>query len=204
MTDSKSTDITWHPGIDAETRQAQLGRRGVTVWFTGLSGSGKSTVADSVEKALVSKGVSAYRLDGDNVRHGLNRDLGFSAEDRVENIRRIAEVARLMTDACLVTLVSFISPYRADRDTARQLHLDSGLAFLEVFVDCPLEEAERRDPKGLYRKARSGQISDMTGIDAPYEAPEHPELVIRTAEQSVADGTAAVLALLADKGVVAS
>jgi bifunctional enzyme CysN/CysC len=169
-------DLNWHPGLVTREERPSVG---ATVWLTGLSGSGKSTVAHACERRLVRSGRPAYVLDGDNLRHGLNGDLGFSAEDRAENVRRVGHVARLMADAGLVVLVPLISPYRADRDTVRRLHEEAGLPFLEVFVDTPLELCEQRDPKGLYAKARAGQISGFTGIDDPYEAPATPDLVLR-------------------------
>ena len=172
------------------------GGEGLTVWFTGLSGSGKSTIAVAVEAALLARGRHAYLLDGDNLRHGLNGNLGFSAEDRAENVRRVGEVAKLLADAGTVALVSLVSPYAADRDRVRAAHADAGLRFVEVFVDTPLEECERRDPKGLYAKARAGELKGMTGIDDPYEAPSRPELLLRPSEQSVERAVAAVLALL--------
>jgi len=184
--DAKADHIVWHEGgVSASDRAALLGSRGATLWFTGLSGSGKSTVASALEERLVRGGVHAYRLDGDNVRHGLNANLGFSAEDRAENIRRIGEVAKLFADAGVLALTSFISPYRADRERVRAIHDAAGLAFLEVFIDTPLEVCERRDPKGLYKKARAGEIKGFTGIDDPYEAPETPEIHVQTADQSV-------------------
>ncbi|MEJ7584031.1 MAG: adenylyl-sulfate kinase [Acidimicrobiales bacterium] len=170
-----STNITWHQG------QLGSGDRlfaGATVWLTGLSGSGKSTVAVALERLLAAKGRPAYRLDGDNVRHGLNADLGFSEADRTENVRRVGEVARLMADAGVVAIVPLISPYRAGRDRARSIHAGAGLPFVEVYVDTPIAECERRDPKGLYAKARAGEITGFTGIDDPYEAPLAPELVL--------------------------
>src|SRR6476660_2423309 len=181
MSDSKSSNITWHSGIvDRNRRQSLLGKRGVTLWLTGLSASGKSTVACIVEQMLIECGKLAYRLDGDNVRHGLNKNLGFSAEDRAENIRRIGEVAKLFADAGMIAITSFISPYRADRANARKLHDDAKIRCLEVYVEIPREEAEKRDPKGLYKKARAGQLKGFTGIDDPYEAPEKPALLIET------------------------
>ena len=168
----------------------------MTVWMTGLSGSGKSTIAVAVEAALIARGRHAYLLDGDNLRHGLNGNLGFSAEDRAENVRRVGEVAKLFADAGTVVLVSLVSPYAADRDRARAAHADAGLRFLEVFVNTPLEECERRDPKGLYAKARAGELKGMTGIDDPYEAPERPELELRPLDQSVEDSVAAVLSAI--------
>ena len=164
--------------VSGDERVANLGHESFTVWFTGLSGSGKSTLAFAVEQALVRKGVAAYVLDGDNVRFGLNRDLGFSPEDRTENIRRIGEVCRLFQDAGMVVLTAFISPYVADREQVRQLH--PGGRFIEVFVDTPIEVCERRDVKGLYKKARAGEIPEFSGISAPYEAPEHPEIRVDT------------------------
>jgi bifunctional enzyme CysN/CysC len=179
-------DVTWHPGEVARADRPSLG---ATVWLTGLSGSGKSTVAAACERALVEAGRPAYVLDGDNLRHGLNADLGFSATDRAENVRRVGHVARLLADAGVVALVPLISPYRADRDVVRALHLEAGLPFLEVFVDTPIELCEQRDPKGLYAKARAGEILGFTGIDDPYEPPLAPELVLRPG-----DGTAEAMA----------
>ncbi|MFV0257223.1 MAG: adenylyl-sulfate kinase [Acidimicrobiales bacterium] len=187
-----SANTLWHPSAVARTdRWATVGgdAPGVTVWLTGLSGSGKSSVAVELEAALVRLGRAAYLLDGDNLRQGLNGDLGFSAADRDENVRRVAHVARLFADAGLVAIVPLISPYRAGRDLARRLHDAAGLGFVEVFVDTPLDECERRDPKGLYAKARRGELSGMTGIDAPYEPPLDPEL-----RYVPADGDAATIA----------
>jgi bifunctional enzyme CysN/CysC len=167
---------------------------GATVWFTGLSGSGKSTIANAVAERLLEIGRPAYVLDGDNLRHGLNADLGFSAADRAENVRRVGEVARLMADAGLVVLVPVISPYRADRDRVRTAHDVAGLRFVEIFVDTPLELCEQRDPKGLYAKARAGEVTGMTGIDDPYEPPRSPELVVTPAD--LADQVNVVVALL--------
>lgn len=175
-----SEAITWHPSsLPREQRWAAVGGRGATVWFTGLSGSGKSTVAVEVERLLAEQGRGAYLLDGDNLRHGLNADLGFSAADRDENVRRVAEVARLVADAGLVALVPVISPYRRARQQARAMHAAADLQFVEVFVDTPLEVCEQRDPKGLYELARAGKITGFTGIDDPYEPPESAELVLR-------------------------
>jgi len=179
----RSANIHWQPlEVDKAARSRIKGQSPRCLWFTGLSGAGKSTVANLVEKQLLAKGYHTYLLDGDNVRHGLNKDLGFTDEDRVENIRRVAEVARLMTDAGLIVLVSFISPFRAERRMARELFPQD--EFLEVFVDTPLAEAERRDVKGLYAKARAGKIKNFTGIDSPYEAPEHPEIHLAGGEES--------------------
>ena len=202
MTDPKATHITWHEGeITRDHRAQSLGQRGCTVWFTGLSGSGKSTVAVAVEQALHKIGKHAYRLDGDNVRHGLCANLGFSPEDRDENIRRIGEVAKLFADAGLITLCSFVSPYRAARDQVRKLHEDAGLPFFEIFVDIPIEVAQQRDPKGLYAKAAAGEIKDMTGLSdaSPFEAPENPELRLPTHEQSIEKSVEDVIAQLRDR-----
>jgi bifunctional enzyme CysN/CysC len=181
-------DVVWHAGAVGRSDRASLG---ATVWFTGLSGSGKSTVAAEVERALVAAGRPAYLLDGDNLRHGLNADLGFSAADRSENIRRVGEVARLFADAGVVALVPVISPYRADRDRVREIHEATGLRFVEVYVDTPLDVCESRDPKGLYARARAGEITGFTGIDDPYEPPAHPDLRLRPS-----DGTPAAQAKL--------
>ena len=203
MAEQKSTNITWHEGeVSAEERFKNMGQKGVTVWMTGLSGSGKSTVAVALEQVLLQRAKHAYRLDGDNVRHGLNKNLGFSAEDRTENIRRIGEVAKLFADAGQIAITSFISPYAADRDLVRKLHDDASLPFIEVFVDCPIEEAEKRDPKGLYKKARAGEIKGFTGIDAPYEAPEKAELHLPTHQYSVADSVQAILDVLEKQGLL--
>jgi len=202
MAEIKSTNITWHEGdITREERWKALGLKGITLWFTGLSGSGKSTIAVALEQALINGGVPSYRLDGDNIRHGLNKNLGFSTADREENIRRISEVCKLFADAGQVTLSSFISPYRKDRDNCRAIHAEDGLGFAEIFVDTPLDVCEQRDPKGLYKKARAGEIKGFTGIDDPYEAPENPELILDTSKLTVEDSVRKCLELLADKGV---
>jgi bifunctional enzyme CysN/CysC len=189
-----SGNVVWHEGAVARADRPSVG---ATVWLTGLSGSGKSTVAVEVERALVAGGRAAYLLDGDNLRHGLNADLGFSAADRAENIRRIGEVARLFADAGVVALVPVISPYRADRERARAIHEAVGLRFVEVFVDTPLELCEARDPKGLYARARAGEIAGFTGIDDPYEPPEHPDLRLTPGHGDPSAQAARVLALLA-------
>lgn len=177
--DPNSANITWHTGLVSRAdRQNLLKQKGVTLWFTGLSGSGKSTIACLVEKKLLDRQKLAYRLDGDNIRHGLNSNLGFSAEDRRENIRRIGQVTKLFTDAGIICLASFISPYRVDRLAVRSLHEPED--FVEIHVQVSLAEAERRDPKGLYRKARAGQLQNFTGVDDPYEPPEHPEIRLET------------------------
>jgi adenylylsulfate kinase len=183
MTETRATNLTWHEGhVQRTDRERLLAQQGATVWFTGLSGSGKSTLAFTLEHALVERGRLAYVLDGDNIRHGLNRNLGFSAADREENIRRIGEVAKLFADTGVIALTSFISPYRKDRDQVRQIHREAGLPFIEILVDVPIAVCETRDPKGLYKKARAalaeGRGIGFTGIDDPYEAPLAPELVI--------------------------
>jgi adenylylsulfate kinase len=205
MTEQKATNVHWHEGeVSRADRERVLGQKGATLWFTGLSGSGKSTVAVAVEKYLNEQGRLAFRLDGDNVRLGINKNLGFSAEDRKENIRRIGEVAKLFVDAGVIVLSSFISPYREDRDAVRKLHQESGMDFLEIYVDCPLAVAEGRDPKGLYKKARAGQLKNFTGIDDPYEAPSQPELVLNTDTMSLQDEVAAVLELLRKRGALSA
>lgn len=208
MNPTPPPNITWHEGdITRSMREAALGQRGATVWLTGLSGSGKSTLAVQLEKLLHQAGRHAYRLDGDNVRHGLCANLGFSPEDRAENIRRIGEVARLLSDAGLITIASFISPYRDDRTMVRRLHQTAGLPFFEVYVDCPLEVAEQRDPKGLYRKARAGEIRGFTGIDDPYEPPtdQSPaELTIPTHQQTLDQGAQALMQMLGRAGIIPS
>ncbi len=192
--------VVWHDGaVDRATRAALTGGRGAVVWFTGLSGSGKSTVAVELERLLVAEGRAAYLLDGDNLRHGLNADLGFSAADRDENVRRVGEVAALFADAGLVAVVPLVSPYRSARDGVRTRVESAGLPFVEVFVDTPLEECERRDPKGLYAKARAGELRNMTGIDDPYEAPTSPELVLTPQDGSPQDQAARVVARLGSR-----
>ena len=188
-----SSNVTWHGG---EVRLDERPHRGATVWLTGLSGSGKSTVAVALERLLVSEGRPAYRLDGDNLRHGLNADLGFSAADRDENVRRAGEVAVLLAEAGVIALVPLISPYRVGRDRARAAHRAVEVPFLEVFVDTPIEECERRDPKGLYAKARAGEITGFTGVDDPYEAPDQAELVLTPADGDPGEQAGAVLAVV--------
>ncbi len=203
MAEQKATNITWHEGkVTPEERQKNMGQKGCTLWMTGLSGSGKSTVAVALEQVLMQRGKHAYRLDGDNIRMGLNKNLGFSAEDRDENIRRIGEVTKLFADAGIISITSFISPYRAARDMVRELHESANIPFLEVHVDCSLEEAEKRDPKGLYKKARAGEIKGFTGIDDPFEAPEKPEVVIKTHELSIEESVQALLDALAERGLI--
>jgi adenylyl-sulfate kinase len=198
-----SPNVVWHPGEVARTdRFAATELGGATVWFTGLSGSGKSTVAVNVERLLLDAGHAAYLLDGDNLRHGLSGDLGFSAEDRDENVRRASEVARLFADAGIVALVPLISPYRSGRERARAAHEAAGVPFLEVFVNTPIEECERRDPKGLYAKARAGEITGFTGIDDPYEPPNACELELTPSDGDAREQAHAVVRLLRDRGVV--
>lgn len=199
----RATNIVWHEGeITREDRAKVLGHKGCTLWLTGLSGSGKSTIGVALEKALVMRGVLAYRLDGDNVRHGLNANLGFSAEDREENIRRVGEVAKLFADSGVVTISSFISPYQRDRDQVRVIHEQAGLSFLEVFIDTPIEVCEQRDPKGLYKKARAGEIKGFTGIDDPYETPQRPEVHIRTDKQSIEQSADQLVEGLVTHGII--
>jgi adenylylsulfate kinase len=201
MGQPKSENITWHAGSHPrEARERILGQRGITLWFTGLSGSGKSTVAREVERVLAERGRHVYTLDGDNVRYGLCRDLGFSPQDRTENIRRIGEVCKLFTDAGTITLAAFVSPYRADRDHVRGI-LAAG-DFAEVYVAADLSVCESRDPKGLYRKARAGEIAEFTGISAPYEAPERPELALRTDQEDVAASAGRVVRFLEERKVI--
>ncbi|KAF9520433.1 hypothetical protein BS47DRAFT_1323973 [Hydnum rufescens UP504] len=189
----------FHPGIvGSAERRGLLGQAGITVWLTGLSASGKSTIACALEQHLLHLKKFTYILDGDNIRSGLNKGLKFSEADRNENIRRIGEVSKLFADACAITIVSFISPYKTDRQSARQLHEDAGIPFVEVFVDAPLSVVEIRDPKGLYKKARAGEIKDFTGISAPYEAPDAPEIHIRTDELSVEDSVLEITRYLED------
>jgi adenylylsulfate kinase len=203
MAKQKATNITWHDGdVTREDRYQILRQRGATIWFTGLSGSGKSTVAVALENALFSQGKLTYRLDGDNVRMGINKNLGFSEEDRQENIRRIGEVAKLFGDAGTIALSSFISPYKADRDEVRELHEAAGLKFVEVFVDCSLEVAEQRDPKGLYKKARAGEIKNFTGIDDPYEAPTAPEVHLHTDQMTLEEEVLMIIDYLTDHEII--
>lgn len=203
MTEQKATNIHWHEGeVTREERAGLLGHRGATLWLTGLSGSGKSTVAVALEGALHNMGVLCYRLDGDNVRFGINKNLGFSEEDRAENIRRVGEISKLFVDAGVLVLSSFISPYVRDRDVVRQVHEEAGIPFIEVFVDCSLEAAESRDPKGLYKKARAGEIKNFTGIDDPYEAPINPEIHLRTDRQTLEEEVAQIIDVLRERGLI--
>lgn len=203
MTEQKATNVVWHDGeVTRDDRHQILGQSGATIWFTGLSGAGKSTVAVALEQALYSLGKLTYRLDGDNVRLGINKNLGFSEEDRTENIRRIGEVAKLFGDAGVLALSSFISPYTADRDQVRELHEGANLKFVEVFVDCSLDVAEQRDPKGLYKKARAGEIKNFTGIDDPYEAPAKPEIHLKTDHMTLEQEVNIILDYLEANGVI--
>ena len=203
MSEQKATNVHWHGGeINRPERAQLLGHGGATLWFTGLSGSGKSTIAVGLEQALYQRGVLVYRLDGDNIRLGINKNLGFSAEDRAENIRRVGEVSKLFVDGGVIVLSSFISPYLVDRQIVRELHEADNMPFIEVFVDCSLEAAEQRDPKGLYKKARAGEIKNFTGIDDPYEAPEAPEVHLHTDQQSLAEEVEHLLALLEKRGLI--
>ena len=198
---TKATHVVWHPTkITKEDRQRLNNHKSCVLWFTGLSGAGKSTLATEVERELYNYGIRTYVLDGDNIRHGLNKNLGFSPEDRKENIRRIGEVAKLFVDAGLFALTAFISPYREDRDMVRAM-LPKG-EFIEIYVKCPLEVCETRDPKGLYKKARSGEIKDFTGISAPYEEPLHPELVVETDKQDIETSVRQVIDYLKANGYV--
>jgi adenylylsulfate kinase len=203
MSEQKATNVHWHGGeINRPERAQILGHGGATLWFTGLSGSGKSTIAVALEQALYQRGVLVYRLDGDNIRLGINKNLGFSAEDRAENIRRVGEVSKLFVDSGVIVLSSFISPYLVDRQIVRELHEADNMPFIEVFVDCSLEAAEERDPKGLYKKARAGEIKNFTGIDDPYEAPERPEVHLHTDQQSLEEEVQSLLELLEMQGLI--
>ncbi len=201
MTQRNATNIVWHEGhVSRERREHILNQKGCLVWLTGLPSAGKSTIAFTVEHALIESGMLAYVLDGDNIRHGLNKNLGFSAEDRAENIRRVGEVGKLFAGAGFVALASFISPYKADRDRVRAL-MDDG-DFFEVYVDTPLEVCEERDPKGLYKRAREGEISHFTGVSDPYEPPEKPELIIEAAESTPQEAALQVLHMLEARGKI--
>lgn len=203
MVEQKATNVHWHDGeVTREDRNQLLKQKGATLWFTGLSGSGKSTVAVALEKELTKRGHLTYRLDGDNIRLGINKNLGFSAEDRTENIRRIGEIAKLFVDTGVITLSSFVSPYRADRDIVRKLHDDGDLQFIEVYVDVPLAVAEERDPKGLYKKARAGEIPNFTGISDPYEEPLSPEVVLNSHEMSLEQEVDVLMKLLEERGLL--
>ena len=201
MTEQKNTNITWHqPLVSRADREKRNGHRGAVVWITGLPSSGKSSLAHEVERRLFELGCNSYVLDGDNIRHRLNKDLGFSPEDRTENIRRISEVANLLTEAGVIVLTAFISPYQEDRDQARALN-DPG-SFFQVFCKCSIEECERRDPKGLYLRARKGELPEFTGVSAPYEEPRNPEIVVEADRCSLEDCAEQILHYLEQKGVI--
>jgi adenylylsulfate kinase len=203
MTETRATNITWHEGhVNREERGKLLRQKGATLWFTGLSASGKSTIAFTLEHALVQRGRLAYVLDGDNIRHGLNKNLGFSAADREENIRRIGEVAKLFADCGVIAMTSFISPYLKDRDSVRALHQKDGVPFFEIFVSTPIGTCESRDPKGLYKKARAGELKNFTGIDDPYEAPTRPELTIDATTASPQDAAVLLMQYLEQQGII--
>jgi adenylylsulfate kinase len=203
LSDQPNKQIIWHPSlVDKQARKQLKGHKSTIVWLTGLSGSGKSTLAASLDKQLLQIGVHAYCLDGDNIRHGLNRDLGFSSEDRKENIRRIGEVAKLFVDAGIVVICAFISPFREDRDWVRKLVMEE--EFLEIYIKCPIEECERRDTKGFYKKAREGEIHSFTGISSPYEEPEHPEIVVESDKMSIEQSVQLVLNYLIVHAIIHS
>jgi len=202
VSEPKSKNIVWHHAtITKEDREKLFSQKGVVIWFTGLSGSGKSTLANAVEASLFERGSHTYILDGDNIRHGLNKDLGFSPKDREENIRRIGEVAHLFAQAGVIVMTAFISPYLADREMARKLNKEG--EFIEIYCRCSLEECERRDTKGLYKKARAGEVKEFTGISAPYEEPAQPELILDTDKESLKESAGNVLAWLEKRGIIA-
>lgn len=201
MENPKSQNITWHHSIITRAdREKLLGQKGVTLWFTGLSRSGKSTLATEVEKRLYERGYITFILDGDNIRHGLNRNLGFSPEDREENIRRVGEVAHLFSQAGIINMTAFISPYRADRKKAKDLAKEG--EFIEIFCRCSVEVCEKRDQKGLYKRARAGEIAEFTGISAPYEEPENPEIILETDKESVEESVQKVIAFLEERAII--
>ena len=203
MAQQKATNVHWHHGhITRADRNRLLEQKGATLWFTGLSASGKSTIAVALEAVLYEQGKLCYRLDGDNIRFGINKNLGFSAEDRAENIRRIGEIAKLFVDSSLIVLSSFISPYWKDREQVRKLHEEAGFEFVEIFVDCSLETAEQRDPKGLYKKARAGEIKNFTGIDDPYEAPENPEIHLHTDQMTLEEEVEIIVEYMKEKSII--
>ncbi|MCO4851357.1 adenylyl-sulfate kinase [Bacillus vallismortis] len=194
-------NIIWHPAaISKSDRQSLNGHKSCVLWFTGLSGSGKSVLANAVDEKLYQMGIQSYVLDGDNIRHGLNKDLGFQTEDRIENIRRIGEVSKLFVDSGQMILTAFISPFREDRDMVRALFPQG--EFFEIYVKCPLHVCERRDPKGLYQKARNGEIKHFTGIDSPYEAPLSPDFIVESDQISISDGADIIIAELQTKGII--
>lgn len=199
-----STNNTFQLGnVSREEREKLIGQQGATIWFTGISASGKSTIAVALEMTLYQRGVISYRLDGDNLRLGINNNLGFSQEDRKENVRRAGEISKIVCDAGLIALSSFISPYKQDRRDVRQSHEDNGIVFIEVFVDCSVEEAERRDPKGLYKKARENEIKNFTGIDDPYEPPENPEVHLQSDQMTLEEEVEKLLQYLIERQLIA-
>lgn len=201
MVEQKATNIAWQTGnVTMEDRQRLKGHKGAVLWFTGLSASGKSTLAIAVENILFQRGCHTYILDGDNIRQGLNKDLGFNPEDRHENIRRIGEVAHLFADAGLIAIVAFISPYVSDRCFAREMNPKG--RFIEIYCECPLHVCEQRDPRGLYKKARAGEIMEFTGIDAPYEAPQKPEVTVCTDRETVEESAGKVIKYLEENGII--
>jgi adenylylsulfate kinase len=203
LTEQKATNVHWHHGeIHRTDRHSLLDQKGATLWFTGLSGSGKSTVAVALEKALYERGKLSYRLDGDNIRLGINKNLGFSAADRSENIRRIGEISKLLVDCGVISLSSFISPYKADREGVRALHVEADSPFIEIFLDCALDVAESRDPKGLYKKARAGEIKNFTGIDDPYETPINPEIYLPTDKMTVDEEVSLIMHYLEENKII--
>jgi adenylylsulfate kinase len=203
MTEIRATNVVWHEGhVERAKRDELLKQKGCTIWLTGLPSSGKSTIAFSLEHLLIQQGRLSYVLDGDNIRHGLNKNLGFSAEDRAENIRRIGEVAKLFADAGLMTITSFVSPYRADRDLVRKLHDEANIPFIEVFIDTPVTVCEDRDPKGFYKKAREGKIPQFTGVSDPYEAPLKPELVLKNGELKLEEVVTKLVTYLLQRGML--
>lgn len=203
MTNNKVTNVTWQEGdVSRNNRETLLAQKGCTLWFTGLSGSGKSTVAVALESELLKRSKLSYRLDGDNIRLGINKNLGFSDADRTENIRRVGEVSKLFADARVIVLSSFISPFKSDRDIVREAHRVENLPFLEIYVDYSLACAESRDPKGLYKMARAGKIPDFTGIDSPYEQPEQPDIHIHTDQQSVEQEVAIIISELEHRSLL--
>lgn len=205
MTEQKATNVYWHHGdVERQHRNKLLGQKGATLWFTGLSGSGKSTIAVALEQALYAQGRLCYRLDGDNIRLGINKNLGFSAEDRAENIRRIGEIAKLFCDTGVITLSSFVSPYRADRDMVRELHEQADIPFIEVYVKTSLAGAEARDPKGLYKKARAGEIKNFTGISDPYEEPANAEIILDTEALTLEQEVEEMIKQLTERGILSA
>ncbi len=205
MSDEVSRNVFWQEGeVSRQDRIKLIQQQGFTLWFTGLSGSGKTTLAIALEKELLFRKKVSYRLDGDNMRFGINKNLGFSLEDRKENIRRIGEISKLLADAGIIALSSFISPYRSDRDAVRALHIEAGFVFVEVFVDCALEVAEARDPKGLYKRARRGEIKNFTGLDDPYEKPLEPDIHLHSDQMTLSQEVGLIVTYLERSGLIES